>query len=87
MPSSVTVTLNFGQGKHCLWNTAIANFIQEEPERFVLLEGEECHTGTMYFCDRYLEAQFIMALEDGVALYFDKQAGGNERYVVVSNQL
>jgi len=72
---SVTVTLNFGDYSHCLWDAAQKNFIEEQPDRFALLEGEECKSGTMFFCERYLEAQFLMALEDGKGLYSDEDTG------------
>jgi len=47
------------------------NFIKEQSDRFHLLEGKKCETGTMFFCNTYLEAKFLMAIEKGVALYRD----------------
>ncbi len=83
---SVTVTLNFGEYKHCLWTTATKNFRIEQSDRFALLEGEECDTGTMFFCNSYLEAQFVMALEEGVGLYSDEYSDGQDSFVVCSKK-
>jgi hypothetical protein len=82
--TKITVTLNFGKYKHCLWTTTCKNFIKKYPERFVLLEGSACTTGFMYFCNTYLEAQFVMALEEGVALYADE--ANTKVFIVVSEK-
>lgn len=83
---TVTLKLKFGKYKHCLWNIAHKNFIKDQPERFVLLEGRPCTTGTMYFCNTYLEAQFVMALENGVGLYSDEDADKNNSYTVCTKK-
>lgn len=82
---SVTVTLNFGKYKNCLWVSACPNFMKEHNDRFDLLEGEECKVGTMFFCNTYLEAQFVMALEEGIGLYSDEYSD-DHHFVVCSKK-
>lgn len=82
-PKTITVKLKFGAFRHCLWDSSCKNLIKEQPERFELLEGKPCKTGTMYFCITYLEAQVVMALEKGVGLY-DDVINGN--FVVCSKK-
>lgn len=67
--------LSFGQARHGLWSQACENFISEQPERFVLMEGKKCLKGTVYFCNTYLEAIFTMKLFNGVGLYSDEYDG------------
>lgn len=76
-------SLNFGKYRHCLYHTASANFIKEDRERFVLLEGKKCETGTMFFCNTYLEAIFVMKLEKGIGLYSDENG---DAFVVCSKK-
>ncbi len=79
--------LNFGQYRHLLWTTSTFNFIDQQPDRFMLLEGAPCITGTMFFCRTYLEAHFVMSLEEGVALYSDEYNwGGEDSFVVCSKK-
>lgn len=54
----ITIELN---SSDLLWHTGHENFIAEQPDRFVLLEGSHFTTGELCFCDRYLEAKFLFA--------------------------
>lgn len=75
---TTTITVSFGKYKHCLWDVKCKNFMQERDQkhRFQLLEGKKCEKGTLYFCERYLEARIIMEIEQGVGLYCDEWTGG-----------
>lgn len=85
---TISVELKFGSHADLLWETSMKNFISEQPTRFELMEGVECLTGTMYWCERYLEAVFTMALCDGVALYYDNTDSDDfGHYVVISKKL
>jgi len=80
------INLKFGKYKHCLWRWHTPNDIKRHPDRFRLLEGKAHKTGSLYYCDSYLEAQFVMALFDGVGLYSDVFADGEPRFVVASKK-
>lgn len=87
MKTKKVMGLSFGKYRHCLWVTSCKNFIKKYDSRFVLLEGKKCETGTMYFCNTYLEAIFCMKLFDGVGLYSDQYVDDDSpRYVVCSKK-
>lgn len=77
---AIVVKLQFGKARDQLWTTSCKNFIKDQSERFELLEGRKCLTGTMFFCNSYLEAVFVRALEHGTCILWDMS---QEQFVVI----
>jgi len=82
---TITLAVSFGAYRHCLWDTCCKNIIKDPDQkgRFQLLEGKKCESGTLYFCERYLEARIVMETEQGIGLYSDEMWGG---FVVASKK-
>jgi len=81
----IAVTIEIGDESHFLWGEKCRNFIQEQPERFELIEGDPVFTGILTYHNSLLEAkvyrQYISSkYEKPASIYYDEL--GNTPFVV-----